>query len=506
MTTHTTRRLRALGLILSCLITLVPLGAQEQSEAPLPISLISSAETRHKGARIGLEVVRISDGTTLYAHRSDELFTPASIVKVLSTGAAMRQRGHRHRFTTQIYAVGLLGEGRLKGGLLVVGGGDPSIASAYIPRDSTRLISEVTTALAQAGIQSIEGRIFVDGSLPRGLGVHPSWASEDITRPYGAGLYGLNVRDNAITATLRAPRSGSAPVEVIPGRHSRGIEWRSAITTGRARGVSATLSSGEPSVQLSGRMARGTTKHLRLANPDPAMTAAQWLDEALRERGITTAGNPQRSYLGYEPEGRLIHTYYSLPLDTLSIIANHRSQNLYAEAIARLIDPQSSPGEAVQGYWRKELGVGRESLNLVDGSGLSRGNSITPRTMTRALGYLFGGQEPHDGMLVATLPQVGKDGTVRGLMSPSELTAYLKSGTMRGVCSYAGYLYYGGEWYALTYIANGFPRAAVAREVLRAFVRAAFPVASSGETTPGEAEGAGEVSPADTALGQDEDL
>lgn len=473
--TYQTALLRPLYLVLSCIIALQPLSSQELESTPNPMNIITSGEASYAGARIGIEVLRISDGAIIYDHRLDELFTPASIVKVLSTGAAMRHRGHRHRFTTRVYAVGRIAAGTLHGGLLIVGGGDPSIASPLIPQDSIRLVDEIATALERADINDIDGRIFVDGSLPRGLGIHPSWAREDIIRPYGAGLYGINIRDNAITASLQAPRSGNARPTLTPGRHSHGITWDNAVTTGRARSIDIGITPSESTIRLIGRMARGTSHHLRLSNPDPARTTALWLDESLQARGIGTQGQPQRSYLGYEPEGQLIHTYYSLPLDTLSIIANHRSQNLYAEAIARLIDPQSSPGEALQTYWRKRLGVGSESLNLIDGSGLSRGNSITPRAMTQALEYLFGGYEPHDGMLVATLPQVGRDGTVARLMSASDITAYLKSGTMRGVTCYAGYIYHSGEWYALSYMANGFPRATDARNVLKAFLLSAFP-------------------------------
>lgn len=470
-------------LALACLATQPSLSAQGQERQPLPLDSIISAETHHKGVRIGLQVMRISDGAILYDHRSDELFTPASIVKILSTGAAMRQRGYRHRFTTNVYAVGLIGAGTLQGGLLIAGGGDPSIASAFVPQDTMRLVTEISRALSRAGVSNIEGRIFVDGSLAHGVGAHPTWAREDISRPYGAGFYGFNVRDNTITASLLAPRTGNTRPELTPRADSDGIVWTSAVTTGRARSISISLTPGESSVRLSGRMPRGTSQHLRIANPDPAMTGAQWIDKSLRSQGIQTQGNPQRSYLGYEVEGRLIHTYYSLPLDTLSIITNHHSQNLYAEAIAHLIDPRRSPGEAVQTYWRKALGMGAKDLNILDGSGLSRSNRITPKAMTQALKYLFGGEQPHDGILVETLPQVGRDGTVARLMSASDITAYLKSGTMRGVTCYAGYLYHEGEWYTLSYMANGFAKATDARSLLKTFLLAAFPPTTEPQLT-----------------------
>ena len=46
-------------------------------------------------------------------------------------------------------------------------------------------------------------------------------------------------------------------------------------------------------------------------------------------------------------------------------------------------------------------------------------------------------------------------GTVRSLDVPSEITAYLKSGSMRGVRGYAGYVQRDEKWYSVVYIANG---------------------------------------------------
>lgn len=476
---------RVIILILS-LITLGLSGqqatAQEETEAleadtitcilASPSDIIKRYEGQSR-ARIGMEVVRISDGSTILSHRKGELFTPASVVKVLSTGAALRSKGADFRFATPIYAVGKPEGSTLEGGLLIMGSGDPSIGSWLIPRDTARLGGELVQALERAGIKHITRGLYLDASLPHGVGPRVDWHAEDTRAPYGAGLYGLNYRDNTLVVT--ASPLGKRGVSLSNGTARDGLKWSTDLKRGKRMGVRLSFTPTLPEVRLTG-MLSGKTFSQRIAHPSPAHTLSKALEYRLRQSGITPHGESRVSYQGYEVEGTLLHTYYSLPLDTLSIITNHRSQNLYAEAIASLLATDDEPaGVALTHYWHKRLGVGYNDLLLTDGSGLSRSNQITPRAMSLALVELFGGKTPHDGALVGTLPQVGKHGTVRNLFAQDKHTAYLKSGTMRGVSSYVGYVYHDGEWYAVTYLTNGFGWTGTARKALRELFGVLFP-------------------------------
>ncbi len=440
--------------------------------------IITAGESRY-GARIGLCIVRISDGKPLYEHRTHELFTPASTVKVLSTGAALRQCGRSFRFSTDVYAVGKVEAGTLHGSLLISGSGDPSIGSKLIPQDTTRFVRELSQALAARGIRTIEGGLYIDGSLPTPVGVHPSWMEEDIVWPYGAGLYGFNYQDNTLNLTLAVERNGKhSYTKLVPTRET-GITVHNDLRVAGGEKVVPELTPLIPELRLKGTLPRATQSlRLQTANPDPARTASLDIQRFLSGNSITLGRTAERSYVGYEREGELLYTYRSLPLDTLCLMTNHRSLNLYAEAIASSLETSGNAGRALESYWRTQTGLGDRAIRIVDGSGLSRSNSLSPEAMTRALLILFGGKEPQDGALVETLPQLGVDGTVRRLMPSDELTAYLKSGTMRGVTCYAGYIFHDGEWYTLTYFANGFPSAAIARETLKTFLRNAFPKAT----------------------------
>ncbi|MDO4692039.1 MAG: D-alanyl-D-alanine carboxypeptidase/D-alanyl-D-alanine-endopeptidase [Porphyromonadaceae bacterium] len=461
------------------LITLALLhlcSAVGQATSPLEVILQAEASS---GGRIGLEVVRCRDWQPVYCHREDERMTPASLVKILSTGAALQQRGTTYRFATPIYTRGRIEQGTLDGDVIIYGQGDPSIASQYIPEDSLRLGLELANALSRIGVQHITGRLIIEAWRPN-LGVHPSWMVEDIGAAYGAGLYGLNYADNALdlyVGTVRGKRKGQS-ARIVDWDRDSNIQWRNELRVGKRNTAMVLLTPTEPEARITGLIPRNTQRlNLRPANPDPATYAGKKLIRLLKQHGISIEKPVRVNYKPKTTKGELLHTYYSQPLDSLARITNHRSHNLFAEAIASLLRADGSDisrGDALTNYWRSRLSLTDNSISLSDGSGLSRLNQITPSTLSRILIDLMGGFLPHDGALVESLPQLGLDGTVRSLMGADELTAYLKSGSMRGVQCYAGYIEHEGEWYILVYMANGFASNREARETLRQFLRLAF--------------------------------
>lgn len=442
------------------------------------MSSILSAEQRYD-ARIGLEVVRCRDGKTLYRHRGEQPMTPASLVKIISTGAALKVKGPGYRFSTSVYTQGQRAGSALQGNLVVQGGADPSLGSRLIPQDADRFAQELIGRLKQRGIARIEGDIIVRAHH-REMGVHPTWLAEDIGEYYGAGLYGINYADNTLNLWVGAkPRGRKAYSATLEGDAGCDISWVNQLSVGRGASTSIALTPLSPVVYVKGSISPRTKgANLRPANPIPANYFANRLHKALSDAGIAIGGRPQPLYT---PEVRQaaddwLYTYYSKTLDTLSVITNHRSQNLYAEAIASLLSSERvDRGSALTSFWQQRLRLPKGSISIVDGSGLSRMNRIAPSSLSLILRDLFGGYKPYDGALVATLPQVGVDGTVRSLIPAEHITAYLKSGSMRGVQGYAGYVEHQGEWYILVYMTEGFPSNSIAKGVLRQFLAEVFP-------------------------------
>lgn len=373
-------------------------------------AMIQDAEQKH-GGRIGFSLVRLSDKQVLYEYRARESFIPASVAKIFSSGASLRELGGRYRFATDIYAVGKIVGDTLEGSLLIKGSGDPSLGTALINGERYRFGRELIAALEERGIKHISGSIYLDASLPTGVGPSEGWTAEDLKHAYGAGLFGLNYADNKIEQS---------------------------------------------------------------SDPNPAATLAAELMNRLYIAGISLGKHITHSYEGYETEGILLHSYYSQPLTELARVVNHRSMNMYAEALGQVFQPQRNRGSALTSYWQKTLGLSGSELLLDDGSGLSRRSRLSPYACQLGLTALFGHIRPEDGLLVESLPRLGREGTLKSLMPETSLQAYLKSGTMRRVSTYAGYVHYRGEWYSIVYFTNGIPLARTARGVFSAIMDEVF--------------------------------
>ena len=99
---------------------------------------VQSAVTEHPvpGARVGIVVRRLSDGTQIFSLRGNERFGIASNTKLLTTAAALWRFGPEHKFRTALITNGKIADGVLDGDLVVVGGGDPNLSGRFHNADA----------------------------------------------------------------------------------------------------------------------------------------------------------------------------------------------------------------------------------------------------------------------------------------------------------------------------------------------------------------------------------
>jgi len=124
----------------------------------LSLACLAGAEPATRGNASALDLVyrvETARGETLHAHRADDPFNPASVVKVATTLWALERLGPEHRFTTRFALRGRLdrASGVLDGDLLVLGAGDPDfhLENAWL----------VARALNEAGVREIHGSLLV---------------------------------------------------------------------------------------------------------------------------------------------------------------------------------------------------------------------------------------------------------------------------------------------------------------------------------------------------------
>ncbi len=439
--------------------------------------IIEEAE-RHYGGHLAVSLIDCASNEQVFAYRSQERMTPASVVKILSTGSALQSFGRGYRFPTYIYGTGKQKGKTYNGNIIIQGQGDPSIASHYIEEDENRLSKELIDELKKRGINNVNGRLIINAYLSDEQGAIPSWEQEDIGWYYGTGLYGFNYMDNAFTLEVNTRQGYRTRPRRMKWDKDLPIRFNNQMRISKREKLLtyATPKEKHSEVLLKGLIPRRKGFYpLKLANPDPALYAGRKITKAIKKSGIKVRFRAKANYDASTPKGEVLHYHYSKPIDTLALITNHRSHNLFAEGFASLVANGKERGQAVDDYWTKRLRLAETDLILADGSGLSRKNKLTAETLSSVLNDLLSKEMPEKSALLYTLPKVGEEGTVKNLLETNELEAYLKSGSMSGVVSYAGYVFYQGKWYAIALLSNDFNRNSKARQSICSVLRSVFP-------------------------------
>ncbi len=406
-----------------------------------------------QGASVGVVVLDVASGEVLASHQPDERFTPASLLKVVTTATALQLYGSDYQFATALEARGTIDQwGTLHGSLHLVGSGSPTLGSEWGSASDAAFLSLCVEAVQQAGIKRIAGQVVADASRLGSEGVSPKWLWEDMGNYYAAGVYALNYADNLYRLTLRSTAVGSTPT-VVATQPPMDITFQNQLVAAPNSKDSAYIYGAPFSSQryLYGSIpAQRSSFVIKGDIPNPPQHLAQTLVAKLTNSGIAvdsgatyTFASPQASQEGVVIP---IYTHQSLPLGEIVAVTNQRSNNLYAESLLRLVAQQAATtATATQGvaqlrsYWQQQ-GIATSSLTMYDGSGLSPLNVLSPRFIAEVLRWvkLY---SPYVTTFEQSLPTVGQTGTVRNLLYNTALAGklHLKSGSMQGVLCYAGY-------------------------------------------------------------------
>jgi serine-type D-Ala-D-Ala carboxypeptidase/endopeptidase (penicillin-binding protein 4) len=387
-------------------------------------------------SRWGVLVQPLSSNQILYSRDAQKYFTPASVTKLLTTAAVLQQLGSDFRFRTSIYS-------DRNGVLRVVGRGDPSLTD-------TQLVS-LTRQLKEKGIRDIK-LLIADDNYIQGDIVHPSWQWEDIQADYGAPINGLILNQNVFGLKLQ-PQTVGKPLNVLWNNPDEERQWRlvnRSVTTAENQPsfVNITRDFKGSTLQIQGQLPVNAEPTLvNLPALDPTEHFLRRLRSLLKTEEISVTQvfvSPFSMKYGEELAG-----IDSPPLSELLIETNTNSNNLFAESLLRAlaIKKPPSPNQATADAGLElmktsltQLGVDPTGYSIVDGSGLSRKNSVSPETLVQVLQAMA--KSPSAPVYRASLPVAGRSGTLKNrfLKTPAEGIVQAKTGTMTGVVSLAGYV------------------------------------------------------------------
>ncbi|MBE9004225.1 D-alanyl-D-alanine carboxypeptidase/D-alanyl-D-alanine-endopeptidase [Fortiea sp. LEGE XX443] len=385
--------------------------------------------------RWGILVKNLVSDQTLYSYDAQKYFTPASNVKLLTTAAALKQLGANFRIRTSVYQDG-------DGILRIVGRGDPSLKNAQL----TLLAKE----LRQQGITQVN-QLIADDSYFQGDIVPPSWQWEDVQAYYGAPVNSLILNENAAVLTV-LPQTIGKPLQLKWADPTEAYQWR-------VENNSVTTQKDEPGLVEVSRDLKGAVLHLQgqlAVNSQPDITAIAVFDpiqnflrhfrQSLVTEGISVQQTSSASGGKNEQEVAAVE---SPPLSELLMETNLNSNNLFAEALLRALankqqlaknQTTADVGLKVMRDTLTQLGVNPTSYSLVDGSGLSRKNLISPEALVQVLQLMAA--SPETKVFRASLPVAGVSGTLKNRFRNTSAQGIVqaKTGTLTGAISLSGYI------------------------------------------------------------------
>jgi D-alanyl-D-alanine carboxypeptidase/D-alanyl-D-alanine-endopeptidase (penicillin-binding protein 4) len=471
-------------ILLALLLTAFMAGATAPDLGPDPTvqSDVEALLKRVGWARSewGVLAISLDRGDTLVSINATTPLVPASNVKLLTTAAALHYLNSDFRYRTFLVTESPVVDGVLRGDLVLYGTGDPALSWRFSDSRTATLEALADSLLAQ-GITRIEGSVVGDASYFTGAGRHADWDPRDRDDWFAAPATALSFNENVVTLRIVSRETSAQPtVLTVPNGALAGvpvINKSTFVSSGPTRPLRMGRPQPESPIVVSGDFRRGSRDQWRLVTVDnPPQYAAAMLERALSDRGITVTGptraefNPNRSLLSgvrdwsASEHPRILATHRSPELLELLKVTNQESHNLYAELIlktlGRVVEGDGSfegGARAVTRFLVDVVGTGGDGVHLVDGSGLSRTNLVSPAAFVSALSYMS--QTDHWDALWASLPEAGGKGRLRRMgRSPAASNLRAKTGTLTNVSALSGQLTtMEGERVAFSILQNGVP-------------------------------------------------
>lgn len=410
-------------------------------------------------------VQNLTTGEVVDSYRADKVVPPASVMKLLTTGAALEIMGPDFRFPTVLEYTGTIEKGELQGDLYIRGGCDPSLGW----QGKTAFLNQWVKAVKGAGISRINGAVIADMTMLDGEAQNPGWLCEDAGNYYAPGIFALNYYGNTMNIVLKSGEPGSVATvlgtepkveDVYFINHIRcdRITYDGAFVSGLPYSRERYLTGAVPS-HLGTFGVKGDL-------PNPGLLLARHLTNRLRESGVAVNRDA-----GYEadfnpltPPRTELYIHYSEPLSELIKETNVNSNNLYAEALFRYLGTRYTlPGtihnsqDLLRDYWRRR-GVAVQNAIIKDGCGLAPQDAVSAAALVQLLTVMS--KSAYKEAWKASLPVSGKTGTLKSLCAKTALEGriHAKSGTIAGTKNFAGYIDMpNGETWVFAILINSAP-------------------------------------------------
>lgn len=368
-------------------------------------------ETAITKARLGGVTGALIGSVPMYSLLSNQAFSPASVMKMLTSLYAIDRLGAQHRFATRLLATGPIEGGRVRGDLILVGGGDPVL--------STDDLAVLVQRLRAAGINGADGFAVWAGALPYRAEIEPLQRDH---HAYNPSISGLNLNFNRVRFEWRRAK----------GRYDLRLDARTEELRPVVRSSSIKLSPRAlPVYEYEGddgwtvaQSALGPSGARWLPVRRPDLYAADVFRTLAKAAGVQLPV-PR---VAERAEGAELARHESPPLNEIARGMMKYSTNLTAEVLGQSASgglPLAQSARAMETWLNERYGL---AMTIADHSGLSERSRMTPRELVKVL-------EQEKPRLIPLMKTVKFRGDA---IPPAQIRA--KTGSLYFVSTLAGYL------------------------------------------------------------------
>lgn len=388
----------------------------------------------------------------VYEYQGSKGLSTASTQKIFTAAAALEILGKNYTYKTTSAYSGTISNGSLNGNLFITSNGDPTLGSwryeGYKPESFKQKLLE---AIKKSGIIKISGDLIIDDSYFDHQTIPGGWPWDDLGNYYGAGVWGVNWRENQFDINISGTdfKSFSYPLA--------GIKWLNDLKATGSSDQSLIFTAPHSDVALiNGSLPAGKVTTVSGSVPNPPLQLGVEVQKWLKDSGVEFSGkvltNSQIELEGKSaPEfskSNIILIYESPTLDKIVYWFLRKSVNLYGENLIKTLgkekkgNPSFKSGIAYLTEFWKSKGINSNMINFADGSGLSPQNYVSAKAEVQAL--LYAKKQSWFESYYDGFPT--QDNGMK-----------MKSGTMRDTKSYAGYhISKDGKKYVYAIIINNY--------------------------------------------------
>jgi len=382
-------------------------------------------------ASASIDIRSLDRRTSIYSYQKHKPLTPASNVKIFTSGAALISLGLNYKFETIIYSKG--------NNLFIKGNGDPSLSLDNL---------DSLAKLVSISYETID-TLIADESTFDSNQFGPGWMWDEGHWWHAAPVSALNLNDNCIDFFIQPQTIGkSINLKIAPKtRYVKIIN--NAFTVSDSSKLEKFSINRDWKNQTNTFTLLGTNLQSSLIDTlkrnihNPALFTATVFAERLNHyktqiKHIKTGKTPKNAAPHFK--------HLSKTLSQINQEMMYESDNLTAEILIKTISTLDSlPGnwetglKTIKSFLADSVKIDTSKTKIADGSGLSRYNLSSAENITHFLDYMY--QSQYRESFISSMPFGGSRSTLKERLIEMGPDIRAKTGSLTGVSCLSGYIF-----------------------------------------------------------------